>query len=294
MMFIALSVLSSVIIVLLFKAFGKWEIPVFPVIVVNYFVCVITGSISVGEFPIKAESLSEPWFPFALILGMLFVSGFYIVAITVQKFGITIASVLQKMAMIMSIIFTMLFYKESSHWMKILGIVLALLAVVLTNWPSKKEESGGNKSTFMMSLPALTFLTAGTIEIILAYVEKSVLGQSGDESFVVILFGTAGLLGLIALIIGLVAGKIKLTWKTLAAGIALGVPNYFSIYFLLRALGMENWDGSMVLPINNVAIILVAALAAFVLFKEKLSRINLIGVALACCSIVLIAWKIAT
>ena len=101
------------------------------------------------------------------------------------------------------------------------------------------------------------------------------------------IFGCAFLIGLITLI---VKRDFKITGKTILGGIALGIPNFYSIVFLLKALQPEHiGDSSTVFPINNVAIVMLTTIFGIVFFKEKLILKNWIGIGIAIISIVMIA-----
>ncbi|MBK8886256.1 MAG: EamA family transporter [Saprospiraceae bacterium] len=125
------------------------------------------------------------------------------------------------------------------------------------------------------------------IDASLYLIEKKNLAQNGDIGFVASLFLFAGINGLLILTIQLFSGKTKLAWKNIIGGIALGIPNFFSIYLLVLAL-QQGWGGSIVFPVNNVGILVVAAIFGLVFFKEKLTPYKLAGFALAILSIVLI------
>ena len=77
--------------------------------------------------------------------------------------------------------------------------------------------------------------------------------------------------------------------KSIVAGFALGIPNYFSIHFLLNALNLPNLESTVVFPVNNTGIVLLSTLLAIILFKEKLTKVNWAGILLAVVSIALIA-----
>ncbi len=288
--YLLLSVASSTLIALIFKGFQKYEVNTFQAIVINYLVCILTGSLMMGAFPLAEPFWEEPWFPYALGLGLLFIVGFNIVAKTIQVFGVTIGSVSQKMSLILSVSFAILYFKEASDFVKILGIILALVAVVLTNLPSKKEkkDEGSNKAKYFY-LIALTFLTSGIIEILLQYVEIRVASQSEDASFVVFLFACAFFFGSCYWLLNLFRGKMKPAAKNVVAGVVLGVPNFFSIYFLMLAVG--EWGGSVIYPVNNVGIIGLSAVLAFMIFKEKISKLNWLGVVLAMLAIAMIGFS---
>jgi len=82
---------------------------------------------------------------------------------------------------------------------------------------------------------------------------------------------------------------LKITGRNIIGGIALGIPNFFSIYFLVMALRNNGFESSTIFTINNVAIVLVSTFLGIILFKEKLITKNWIGIILAIISILLVA-----
>ena len=91
-------------------------------------------------------------------------------------------------------------------------------------------------------------------------------------------------------IVCLVKG-VKFGRKELIGGLCPGVPNYFSIYFNLKALSAFDNNGAIVYPALNIGIIICSTLLAIVLFKEKLSKLNYIGVLLALVVIFLLSYQ---
>ena len=61
-----------------------------------------------------------------------------------------------------------------------------------------------------------------------------------------------------------------------------------SIYFLLKALDHETMESSTIFTVNNVAVVMLSGLVGFLLFKEKLSPKNWLGVIMAILSILLV------
>ncbi len=287
--YLLLSVLCSVAINLLFKWFDRWQIHTFQAIVANYVACVVTGSIALGRVPVGAATLEAPWLPMALGLGILFITGFFTMATTVQRFGVAVGTVTQKMSLLISVVFAIWAFSEPVNALKIGGLLAALGSVVLANWPDKGNGAELPYRTLWM-LPAWTFLSSGLIECALSYTEREWLQGAGLDphlTFTTVLFATALSLGLAALSVGLLRGSVRPDGRSLLAGLLLGVPNFGSIYFLLRAIG--EGQGSVVLPINNVAVIAVLALLAVFLFREKLSPTNWAGASLSLLAIALTA-----
>ncbi|MBK7668019.1 MAG: hypothetical protein IPJ32_12200 [Sphingobacteriaceae bacterium] len=71
-------------------------------------------------------------------------------------------------------------------------------------------------------------------------------------------------------------------------GIILGIPNYFSIFFILKSLEANIFTSAQLFPVLNISNVVLTALVGFLVFKEKLSAQNLLGVLLAVISILLI------
>lgn len=287
MIFLVASILCSTIIGILFDQFERFEVDNFQAIVFNYLVCVVCATLTLGHSPATPQFWQEAWFPYAILLGGIFISIFTMVAITIQKFGITVGVIVQKMSIIVSVSFALLYYGESSSTLKIVGILLALLAIVLTNIRQSSEQ----KETlpfYLWLYPFLVFFGAGIGEIILQYVETRLTSGNGNLQFVGFLFGTAGSIGFLILMGKLLLRKTQFAWKNVVAGILLGIPNFGSIYFLMKALGF-GWEGSVIFPVNNVGIIILSALLAVLFFNEKLNTWNIIGVGLATLSIIMIA-----
>ena len=288
MLFILLSIFFSSLLTVIFKLYKTFKVDTYQAIVINYFVCVVTGFVLTGEWAFAGQVWEQPWFNYSILLGLVFIIGFYIIALTVQHFGITFTAIMQKMSVVLTILFTILIYNESTGIIKIIGIICALAAIYLINKPDKDFSLKQFKG-WLILLPTFTFLSNGIIEIILFIVETEQIAPNGDFRFISFNFFTAGMLGLPFLLFRVAKGESKFQWKNLLAGIALGVPNFFSIYYMMKILtiGME---GSVVFPINNVGILIFSALIGFLIFKEKITSQAIIGLILAILAIGLIAY----
>ncbi|EJF52323.1 putative membrane protein [Saprospira grandis DSM 2844] len=282
-----------------FKLFPRFGVDTFGAIVINYFVCVLAGGLYNGQL----FDLGAPYMPYAFILGIIFISCFYAVGLTVRLFGITISSVLQKMSLLVSVPYAIIALKEPADSLKIIGLGLAFAAVLASNWPeklvagdSRKQErqqylAQGGSLLLLWFFPIYSFSGSGLIEVLLQYVQQSILGGTEEESaaFTTAIFASAGLLGAVVYLYQLLTAKARWSWKNVGGGIALGIPNYFSIVFLL--LAFKVWDKSVVLPINNISIVVATALLGLFFFRERLSKINYIGVLLAIFAILLMAYS---
>ncbi len=288
MLYLLLSIITSTLIVLIFNLFSRFQISNFQAIVFNYLTCFTCGWLATGAFPFRVAHWSAPWMPYALALGLIFIITFNITAVTVQYFGITLAAIMQRMSLLLSVPFAVILYQESLPILKFVGLLLALLAIVFANIRKEKRIPVEHPvGAWLWLFPFAIWVCSGVVEIGLLYVERQNAGQN-SLLFTTVIFSTAAVIGVFRLLMGLVAGRIQFAFRNVIAGIALGIPNFGSVYFLLLALG-AGVEGSVIFPINNVAIIGLATLTAWLLFSEKLAVINLAGVVLAVLAIILIA-----
>jgi drug/metabolite transporter (DMT)-like permease len=287
--FIGSIVLTSYL-TLSFKMVERFGIPVFQAIVFNYITCVITGCLVNGSVPVS--SVNEPWFLWGGLAGCIFISLFNIIAITTQKIGVAVASVANKLSLVIPFVFSIYLYNEDITWIKIVGIVLALTAVLFTCWPSAHHETAAHKHVKSIAylLPAVIFIASGFLDTLLKYVEQSFLNQGNTNAFFIVAFATAACLGVVSLTGLVISKRIQFDARSILAGIAIGIPNYFSIWFFIRMLRQYQGNSSAVIPINNIGIVLFSSVMAWLLFREQLRIINWLGIFLAVIAITMIAF----
>lgn len=285
MIYLILSILISSGLFVIFKYFGIYKVDVLKAIFINYIIAFIMGftfaerSFSVVEVP------NQPWFFGAVCLGALFVSIFFVMALTAQKNGVSVASVAGKMSVVIPVLFGVFLYNESVTFLKVIGIIIALIAVYLS---SVKEKSTAKKNAGLL-LPILLFLGSGAIDTTLKFVEVTYVPKNDVSIFSGSLFGIAAIFALIILIGKAIKKREPFGIRNIIAGIVLGVPNYFSIIFLIKALQTEGFESSTLFTINNVGIVIVSTIIGILLFKEQFSTKNKIGVTLAILGIVIVA-----
>lgn len=285
MIYLLLSILSSSLIYVAFKLLDKFDIRISYAIVINYLTAVVAGYLGHTKSFNTQTIINADWFWGALILGFLFIVVFNLMALTTKINGLSAVSVASKMSLSIPIIFVIFYYKESVSVLKILAIILALIAVYLA---SVKTRKGITFKKNTLIFPVLVFFGSGIIETGIKYLEQNYVAHDDVALFSMTLFIVAASLGILISIYHFFIKKIKFTYKEILGGIALGIPNYYSVYFFIQAL-RGNLDSSTVFLINNVAIVMLSTLLGIALFKEKILRKNWIGIALAVVSIILVA-----
>lgn len=285
MLYLILTILLNVIIFIQFKIFDRYGIDQLQAIVVNYFTCAIIGSMLLGSFPVSAASVSQPWFYWAVGMGALFISLFNLIAWRTAKDGMTTTTTANKLSLVIPVVCAAWLYHEEITILKIIGIAIALPAVYFT-----AHIKGEDEKPRSLLWPAILFIGSGSLDTLVKYVEQSYLADTPTQtSYTIHVFLSAFIIGLAVITILCLKGKMKLGWRNILAGVVLGIPNYFSIYFLIKLLHSDFLHSSASIPVNNIGIVLLTTIAAIIFFREKETPQRIFGLVLSIISIILIA-----
>lgn len=287
MMYLLLSIFCSTLILVIFRLFKKYGVNTFQAIVLNYVIAFIVGFSLYGEsWDLKFVYEENNWIPFALVIGALFISLFLLMGKSSQENGIGITSVTVKMSLAIPVLMAIIIYNEAVYASKVIGIVLALIGVFLITY-QKKQTAGRDYRSILFLI--ILFLGSGLLDTLLNYVEKRALGDLSPALFSAIGFGIAGAFGLVILSVALVLKKQKLRWKNMIAGIVLGIPNFFSIYFLIMAI-RQPMEDSITYAMNNVGIVMASYVVGILFFKEATTTLKIVGGIVSVTAILLLAF----
>lgn len=282
---LVLCIVSTTMLFVIFKYFGRFKVENLQAITVNYLVAGSLGLL-LSDVAIEPRSIVvEPWFVSAVVMGMCFIVTFSLIALSSQRVGVGITSVANKMSMVIPVMAGVLLFDERLGGAKLVGAVLALLSVVLSIWP-KKEPQFDIKDIY---LPILIFFGSGTLDAALNWLREVQVTEEKFAQFSSVLFFMSAITGVGAVMVRRLRHVTTFDRTSVIAGVTLGIPNYFSIYFLLRALNLPDFESTVIFPVVNTGIVLLSTLLAFVLFAERPSGIDIIGVVLAVVSIVLLS-----
>ncbi len=285
MFFLLLSILSSTLLLVIFKLFQRFNIKILQAIVVNYATAAVFGFFFKPDFSVSFI-ISSPWFPVTIILGCLFISLFYLMALTTQKSGVSVSSVANKMSVVIPISVSVFLYHESLTVFKVTGVFMALAGVFLASL--KNNERKINTKYFYLAV--LLFFGSGLLDSLIKYAQQLYQGITSFDLFVPTIFGVSGLIGFFIIAYRTIILDEKLDLKSILGGIVLGICNYASIHYLLKTLDIRTLESSVVFPLNNIGIVVCSSLVSFFFFKENMSRQNWIGILLSIFAIILISF----
>ncbi len=289
MIFLILSIICSSLILIVLKGIGKYHRDRLVVITINYIVCTLLGISLLATSPsVDLKNIQSGLIGLCLFLGVLFIVVFTLMSMSAEKAGVSVTSVANKLSLVIPVSLAFWLYNDTLNILKLVGIFIALLSLIFVSYNFDKK-SQQTKVSYVL-LPILVFLGSGMVDVLIKFAQDQYVSGGGFHNlFLVMLFGTAASSGVIAIFIKKIRNKpVSLTWKELLWGFMLGIPNYGSIYFLVKTL--EKWESSIVFPVNNVGIILCATLLALLIYKERIKRTSMIGFILAIIAILLIAF----
>lgn len=289
MFHLLLSILFSVALLLIFRLFPRFHVRTFQAIAVNYLTCVVAGLglLPAGTF---ATIPAQPWLPLALGLGTCFLLSFFVTSVITQRIGVTVASLATNLSLVIPVGISLLFFGKSGElngW-NYAGLLLALVAVGLSSLRSRATVSSAQapadratapNPAWLALLPVLSFLLNGFANTLTNFINARY--APNDAVFTELAFAGAGLGALLIFGFQLLTGRQRLHGPSVLGGVVLGLANYASYLFLVRALADFGQNGALLFPLYNVGVISVAAAFAVSIFRETLSRWQVLGLVLA-------------
>jgi drug/metabolite transporter (DMT)-like permease len=286
MIFLVLAILGSGVIPVVFRAFESWRVNVFWAIPVNYVTCVLVGNLLSGKSLSPADLASQSWIFFAALQGVILAVNFYLLAHTAQRVGVAIASLASRLSVAIPSILAFRLYGDSLTFVKISGLLAALLALYLC---TASEQRGRTPTTgLFQASPIILFLTFGGYFTILKYLQTYYLTESSYHSYVMSGFIFAFLSSLVIGIGKRVFAPADFRLRHSLAGIILGVINYIAIYALLEVLALKGWESSQLFPIYSVGVVAVSSLLAALFFRERLPPQKMIGLGVGVVAVALL------
>jgi drug/metabolite transporter (DMT)-like permease len=282
MLYLLATTLLATSIFIIFRIFKRLGIDNLQAITANYVVAGSIGYMAYSKPFSAADVIGSPWFPLTFLVGFCFIGVFFLFALSSQKAGVAITAVSSKMSVVIPVSAGFLIFGDHLTFLKILGILVALLAFYL----SFRKKDKMIISYAALALPVFLFIGTGTNDTLMKYVEYTFV--NGDLLLMIsTIFAVALVIGSTVLALRIISGKTRLNFKSVLAGLLLGFVNFSSTYTLF--MSMEYFESSLLFPIRNTGVVTLSAFAGILFFREELSRTNWVGIALAVLAIILIA-----
>ena len=293
------AILCSTGVFVAMRLFERFRLDNHQALMWNYVFATCTGFLMCKQFDTPAQLVTEPWFGLSLITGFWFIFTYILMTASTQRSGVTVTSLSSKLSVVLPTLAGVILFSEKLNLVASTGIVLALVALVLVvggkNGSSSRIDSHIAQSSARNDmrgknwlLPVFIFFGTGTGDILMKLTEQK--NTAPDMSFMIaFIYLIALLFGILLVVSDLIRKKSRWQWKSAIGGIGLGVINYFSTFFVYQA--MRQFDNVVLFPIYNIGVVSLTALTGWLLFKEKLTWKNYLGLAIAIIAVILITQK---
>lgn len=286
MLYLLLSVICSSGIFVILKLLAIRNIPSTPTILFSYLFSVLAGFINLPQnTSISSISLATSWLPLASIIGFLYVTCLLLMNGVTRSYGATTTVIASRLSLAIPVVFSLWVFEQTSGLATTatyFGLAMALIALLMSSY---SRTPSPNNSKGIGLLPVILFLTAGGLDVITNYANLNYIQPSDAALFSLFIFITAAICSLLVIVVR----PRPIGWQNLAFGLALGLVNYSSTYFLILGLYAFDNNGSLFFPIWNMAVILLTSTLGVLIFNEPLNRYRRIGIILALVAIAVLS-----
>lgn len=282
MLYIIISICCNITVGVLFKLARRYKISAEQAIVWNYLTAILLSWFFFK--PSLSETMQSPS-PIYLVLGILLPLMFVVIARSIRYTGIVRTDVAQRLSLFIPIIAAYFLFREVFSINRISGIALGFLAITCSI-PWQKE--GTTKRSGSWFYPVTVFIGMGIIDILFKQIAQNRSIPYTSSLFVVFLL--AFVLSASVLLYFFLSKRMTFEWINLLCGVILGLFNFGNILFYLKAHQALAATPSVVFSSMNIGVIILGSLVGLLIFKEKLSKLNYAGIALAIISILIISF----
>lgn len=264
-----------------FRIYSRKSKDVFPVLVWNYIYASACGWGMYWVLYSEAE-ISNALIKNAFLSGGLFLLIFYLISLCTRDFGMSMASMFNKSGYILPLMFAYMVFSEKPGLYQWAGSVLGLCSLVLALWDNQPISGKVN-----YLIPLLVVIGSGSIDTIMMWNERMHFRKEADALiFSTLIFSSAFIFGSVILIFKY-SIRHFFSKHNMYFGALLGVPNYFSVFFLLLAIKHSTIQKPMLFGINNVGIVFASTMIGTMIFNESKNKYQWLGITGLIISIVL-------
>jgi drug/metabolite transporter (DMT)-like permease len=301
MLYLALAILCSASIALIFKYTENANTNRYLITSANYFIAFVTtlfmifykGLLSnisyeisfMGDFKLFSTNTLHVLSPYSSILWGLIIGGisgifFFLSFIYYQKSvkenGVGVSGTIAKLGILIPMIFSIIIWKELPSTLQAFGIILSLVSIIIVNISPHSIKKLNIKPTIIF-----LFVFGGMAEFSNKIFQKYALIEY-KEIFLFSVFFVAFLISAFYTF----KEKGNITKKDILTGFAVGIPNLFSSYFLI--LSLTTLNTSVVFPLYSAGSIVLINIGGLLIFNERITRKNQVAILLTVVALVLI------
>ncbi len=259
MIYLILAFCASALVSIIMRMSEKYVKNNISMLAMNYVMCIVLAGFYTGFAKIFAETEGSglAW-GLGAFNGILYLLGFVLLQVNVEKNGVVLSATFMKLGVLVPTVVSVVFFGEVPKVVQMCGFILAIVAIILINL-EKEQTSAGFKAGLIF------LLLAGGGGDAMSKVYEELGHADSEDKFLFCTFAAA----LVMCVMLAFSKKQRLLKEDLFWGLFIGIPNYYSARFLLKALSFV--PAVVAYPTYSVAGILLVTAAGVFFFKEKMS-----------------------
>jgi drug/metabolite transporter (DMT)-like permease len=283
MHFIVISIICSVLVGVLLKIVKRNKGSFHQIITWNYvFALLLTHIVYQPKFNLGfGFSTGAMLSTLSILLPVIFIFQ----AKAIKYNGIVKTDIAQRLSLFISIIASYFIFQETFNTYKIIGLSIAFVAVFFTLYKKNKTEESNIKPYYLL----LVLIGFGVIDVL--FKKISSLSEMTFTEVLYIVFTGALVTSIFISTYYILKKKEKFEAQNLLWGLAIGILNFGNISFYIKAHQALSTNPSTVFAGMNMGVIVLGSCIGIFIFKEKLSRLNYIGLLLSVISILFITYS---
>lgn len=283
MQYILISIICSVFVGVLFKIARKKNLSIYQIIAWNY-IFALLSLITVYQPKLTTHfGMQTAWVVGSLMVLLPVI--FVFQAKAIKYSGIVKTDIAQRLSLFISICFSLFIAKEVFNSYKILGLTIAFIAIFFTFYKKQKAEADSRKMYFLV----LVLFGFGIIDIL--FKKVATIGELPFTALLLLVFIGAFLIAGSIAAYTVVTKKETFSITNMYWGMFVGLLNFGNISFYIKAHQALSSNPSTVFIGMNMGVIVLGSLIGVFYFKEKLTKLNYVGIAFSLVSIALIAYS---
>ena len=276
MLYLILAIASSALVSIFIRLSENYVKNNISMLCMNYMMCLLLAVGYTGMDKVfETGEVFGTAIGLGVVNGILFLASFVLLQINVRRNGVVLSATFMKLGVLVPTLLSVIAFREKPEVQQVIGFLVALLAIVLINFEKGQGEAG-----FKIGL--ILLLLGGGSGDAMAKIYDEVGAAQFEEQFLCFTFASA----LVLCVILAIKKQQKLTKTDILFGLLVGIPNYFSARFLLKAVGEV--PAVVAYPTYSVATIVVISLVGMLCFKEKITKRQQVAIGIILVALVLL------
>lgn len=278
------SILCNVTVSVIIKLARRYSVNVVQMIAWNYPAALLLSYYYLRP-DVSTFSFAEAPIASYIVLGFLLPTLFLVIATSIRFTGIIRTEIAQRLSLFIPLLAAFFLFNEHPQPIKLIGIAIGFAAIICSvKW--QQERGHAKIQTGNWLYPLIVFFGMGIIDILYKHIAQ--YQAVSYKSSIFIVFVLCVLVSFLYIFYQVIMKKMRFSLSGTLWGLALGIFNFGNIIFYMKAHQALPENPSTVFSAMNIGVIVVGALVGMLLFKERLSTLNKVGLLLAIVSVILI------